>query len=477
MGTQYDNRFEGQTNGVNVSVSNSATSGQAMAALVINNVSTPSGAASVEYKTTAAFNGSIGVEMIPQSTGGYMRFDDAETSTKFNARGSFRFTGTTTTTERIIFFATSAAASIGYFGMTSAGKAEMYLGASVGQTGTVATAAFTSGAYYTVEAWVQYESTGGAADGVLGYDLYDSSGTAIHTNKTVTGLATGTTMVGNTRYYVPASTGGLTKVEWDDVRYNALSSGKIGSFSNALPVVSGSPTSQTLAGAVTATVTWTETDSDGTIASRSTAFVAPSTGSPTITGATTAGNTTFTTGTAPQVYAQQRTSIDNAGGSTTSASAYTYVPGSGTITTLPQAASSGAVSWTNVGGAANMGTALGDGSGTTLVESPDIISTESEAVFDLYPSTARTTPRFTLLGALLTASGSNVNKVRVYAGATLITERLTTTLKKVSDNTTSDVTTSSLDLYFDLTSGEKTAIDGVTDGWNKLKVGLVADLS
>lgn len=165
------------------------------------------------------------------------------------------------------------------------------------------------------------------------------------------------------------------------------------------------------------------------------------------------------------LYVARDTVTDN-GGATGEATAEVRVPTTTNATTLASytpAGSGGA--WTVAGGAGSEGAALGDGSGTTYVESPDITSTASERRWRIQPMTTRSGYRFTLLGISVTTTDTHSSTIRVYQGDTLITERATTTLKRVSDNATTNLTTTPTDLYLDLTSGEVSAITDPGSLW------------
>lgn len=234
-------------------------------------------------------------------------------------------------------------------------------------------------------------------------------------------------------------------------------------ISNSPPTVSISPSTQNLSTSSTANLTATATDSDGTIVSHAWTFDYPASGAPTFTGGTTS-TPSFTTGGSPgSLYVARDTVTDN-GGATGAHTAEVRVPTTIQATTLSGFTPLG-TAWTIAGGAASEGAALGDGSGTTYVESPDITSTPAERRWRIQPMTTRAGYRFTLLGISLTTNESHTSTVRIYQGDTLITERATSTLKRVSDNATVNITTTPTDLYFDLTSGEVSALTDPGDLW------------
>lgn len=261
-------------------------------------------------------------------------------------------------------------------------------------------------------------------------------------------------------------TGGWT-ADWDSLQMNNGATSEIGPYivANAAPVVSLTA-NQNVPAASAVSVTATATD-DGSVATyawsgtRYTSTAAPV--AITFTGGITNTATVgYASGAAGSLDILQCVVTDNLGLGTTTTTEV-RVLSTGTVSTL-QMDGYGDSGYTIIGGSATEGAALADGSSSTRVESPDISSTSVSHWWRFAPMTPRTGLRITLSDIVLTASATNSNKVRVLTAltptsGTQVTQRNTSTLKKVTDDTTSDVTTSDLALYFDLTPSELTATD------------------
>lgn len=276
------------------------------------------------------------------------------------------------------------------------------------------------------------------------------------------------TMPGGRLYEFPGAEG--ITVPTTDTSEAALTAwlADLPATANALPTGTISANQNKNAGdPFTATVT--ASDSDGSIASYAWTWLYHPTSANigTSTGLTNASTATVsgTAGSAGFLGILKCVVTDNSGGKITpDLTTEVRVLGTGSLSVVTGSDGSGDSGWQIVGGSATQGDALADGSSTTRVESPDMSGTATKRRWRFKPCAARTAYRFTLTDAVLTAATAHNCKVRVYAGSTLITTRATSTLKKVTDDTTSDVTASDLSLYFDLTSGEITALNAADTG-------------
>ncbi|RHA43675.1 PKD domain-containing protein [Cellulomonas rhizosphaerae] len=289
------------------------------------------------------------------------------------------------------------------------------------------------------------------------------SGTVV---ATVTG--TGASLSGNALTHIdlgaPSGNGtGSTQTIWfDDVQLDDGATSEIGEYVAANVPPSLSLTGiQTVAASAAVTCTATASDSDGSIVSyawtgtRYTPGAAPA--SITLTNAATA-TCSYTAASSGPVLDVLQCIVTDDGGATNTKTTEVRVNSATTAITTLRMNGTGDSGWTIIGGSTYEGQALGDASNTTRMESPDFSGTVSERRWRLSPRAVGTALRLTFSDAVLTASGSNTNKVRLYSGSTLVAERATSALKKSTDNSVSDVTTSDLTLYFDLTAPEVAAI-------------------
>jgi hypothetical protein len=454
----YSNTAEGGTNGTAVSTGNSGgASGTAFATVQTGTQWTFSTAAA-----KPSGGGSLGYNLALDTTSRYLRGDDPSPSGRGGMGSWFEYTGAPSATLFLGQIRDSAVVAMCSAVITTAGKFSCSNTSSTLQTGMTSPSALSAG-------WYRYEilaTPGGTTStGTVEIYLWDSSGTLVHSN-TVSGTFNLGSTLPPSAYRFGSPTGPITNytnLHIDNLRWGHVASGNIGDVANAAPTQTLSAT-QTVSAGAACTATSTASDSDGSIASYLwTVVTAASSATPTLTNATTA-TVSFTAPAAGNLVTLQCVVTDNQG-ATNTATTEVRVPTTSDVSTL-SFVGTGDSGWTIIGGAGSEGAALNDASNTTRMESPDIVGTDSVRTWRLAPMTARSGLRITLLGAVLTSSIANSNKVRVISGGTQITERATTTLKKVSDNSTSDVTTSDLDLYFDLTGPEIAAISD----WGDVRV-------
>lgn len=459
----FYNTFEGGIDGQNISVANSGgASGNPWGHVFINGASAPAGGDNIKYSSAAAFNGSMGCAIVAGAVNNYLRWNDAAGGTRGVVRCPIKMDSAITNlyvgAVAGIYNTTSRVGAICVRGTGTGYRISAMNALSADPAASRWTA--TLGVLYWAELAITKGTT--TSDGVLELKVFATDGVTELWSWASTAENTGTANVDHARFISTAE----APLVLDDLQFDSdKPSGWLGPLilSNNPPTVSISPSTQNLAISTTANLSASASDSDGTIASHAWTFDYPTSGAPSFTGGSTA-TPSFTTGsTVGSLYVARDTVTDN-GGATAFDTAEVRVPTGSAATALSGYAPAG-TAWNIAGGAADEGAALSDGSGTTYVESPDITSTPVEHRWRIQPMTIRTGYRFTLLGVSITSSSSHSSKVRVYQGSTLITERATTTLKRVSDNATTDLTTTPTDLYFDLTSGEVAAITDSGDLW------------
>lgn len=195
---------------------------------------------------------------------------------------------------------------------------------------------------------------------------------------------------------------------------------------NTPPTISTIVGNQNLAAGVTASLTATASDSDGTIASQAwtgtrwTTTAAPASITGSLTGASTAA-ATYTTAAAPSLDIATFLVTDNSG-ATATASTEVRVPGTGEVKVLAGWGGAG-VTVTNVGSAASEGATLGTGTvgspdDTKYVEFPAATGTAQARRWRLAPTVALTSGTLTHRLGLSAAGTVGVN-VRLYQGATV----------------------------------------------------------
>lgn len=402
---------EGGSDGANVTIANSGTSGPAISVLVINAASTPGGSAAVQYSAAAASIGSLGVRITPQTSSTYQRWNISAAG-RFGVRRKIRLTGTPTATAT--FATIRGAGDVGLMGDLRVDSANKILVADA--TGILTASVFTLTNLTTYYAEMFVTKGTGTTDGRIELYLYAADGTTLlWSYDSGATRNTGTLDAGVVRIGGVTSASGLTADDIDGIRWGERATGTLGAPANAAPSVTVSATQNVAAGA-TVNVTSTATDSDGTIASRVWTFDYPASGAPALTGATSA-SASFTAGAAGSLYILRHTVTDN-GGATSFATTEVRVPSSATSVRHLPVDGTGTGTWTKVGGLTTDGATLNDELDTTYIESGVVSATEQRRRVRLAPMSARsslTVPE----RVWQDVAGASTAKFRLYEGGTL----------------------------------------------------------
>jgi hypothetical protein len=464
MPTLYTSNAEGGTHGTTVTAGNSGgASGTAFTAVAKGASST------VQFSNAQPAHGSLGyfLSHVSGEASYFTWVPSGDATSSYAAREYIYFTGNPPGDEFIMQFR-NGSTSVMTLSITSAGKLKcLNTAASAVYTST---ASLSTGTLYRVEARIIKGTTTG--DGTINVAFYPGdSTTPVETPFSSAAMNVGTTDIASVRFGRSSSIAQAWSCYLDDIALQTGATGLIGPTANAAPTATIT-SNQTVAASASVSATVIAADSDGTIASYAwTGTRYTTTGAPasiTLTNPTTATCSYTASALTSGVLDVLSCLITDNGGATVTKTTEVRVPTTGAAKPL-SGYDSATASWTLIGGGASVGASLNDGSSTTRVESPDITGTASEQLVRLAPMATRTSYRQTITDAVLTTTVTNTDKVRFYTGVTQVTERLTSTLKKTTDNTTSDVTTSDLSLYFDLTGPEVTAMSD----WGYPVVGIV----
>lgn len=417
------------------------------------------------FEADAAKAGTCGYKLVPGAAAGYLRGDDPTISAgeRGGAGGWFYFPGGTLAGSLpVVTLRTAADAVLGSLNVFSTdNKLWVY-----NRSGTRVSTGYTQSPATLSAGWYRYmlmETPGASITTArMEYKSWDAAATLLaNYDSGLTWDANTTDPVGRTRFSGATSSSGLSEVWVDNLRWGHKASGDIGDVPN-IPPTATITANQTAAPSASVTVAVVASDVDGTIASyawsgvryTTTAVPAPITFTG---GITNTASVSYTASSATGVLDVLTCIItDNSGDSVTKTTEVRVLTSGAAKPLIGYDAL--APGWTLIGGGASVGASLSDGSSTTRIESPDFSSTPAVQPVRLAPMTTRASYRQTLTDAVLTAASTNTNKVRFGYGGTQVTERATSTLKKTSDNSTSDVTTADLSLYFDLTAGEVAAM-------------------
>lgn len=273
---------------------------------------------------------------------------------------------------------------------------------------------------------VMLEVVGGSstASSVVGKLFRESSPgsgawtTQVGSTLNVSTVDTGTDAVVGVDAGVANTNHGGTSVGFDDLQLIDGSAVEIPDFvlPNDPPVVTAGAAQVVAAANTEVTLSFTATDSDGSIVSRATTYDYPTSGGPTITNGTTA-SPKFTTGSGGFRALVRQTVTDNVG-ATGSATTEVFVPLAGSATMRPEPSNGTAVgAWSRAGGAATNGQALSDESDATYLESPEVSAAPQSLRLRLQPSAAKSSAQFK--DRLWTDAGTATAVISLYEGATL----------------------------------------------------------
>jgi hypothetical protein len=286
-----------------------------------------------------------------------------------------------------------------------------------GTLGSTATGAWAIDRWNRIEAF--WDNAGGTAAGSITLEVYNGDSLTPTGSVSLSGVNLGAAVATHVDVGSPNSGSATDAHYFDSVQMDNGATAFIGPYVvvNVVPVVTPGPT-QNVAGAATVGLSFTATDSDGTIASRATTFDFPTSGAPSITGGT--GDTpSFTAGSAPQYYLVKHEATDDDGG-VGSATTEVRVPttGAGTSNPIAMASTAKVGTWTNVGGVATEGGAVADASDSTYLESDTISGVSQEITLRLLPRAALASGSITV--RLATDTGTTTATIRLRRGTTVI---------------------------------------------------------
>lgn len=464
----YSNSFEGGTDGTTWTAPTSGGgSGTAL--------TTAQGTGAVFiFSAAAACQGSLGLRMTIGSNASYVRGDDPRSDASPSLRGGmrrgFKYHSQPTATVFIGQVRTQTDANVVSATILNTGAIRIIVGAST-TLYTSSTGLMTAGSLYNFE--LIYTPGASTTTATIEFRLAGNDDTQILA-QTFTNVDVGTTdPAARFRFGGMSGTTGWTYDYMDSLRWGHKATGWFGPIANQLPVASVPPY-QNLSTPGSTTVTVIASDSDGSISTYLWSRVAnKSTASPALTNTTlaTLNVASFTEGNLVTV---QCIVTDNSGGAVTVVHEIRTPTDAdaGIIDVVIDAP--GDSGWTIYGGAASQNAALSDGSATTGVESPDLPSTALVHYWRYTPMEPRAALRILVDDTLQTASGSISNvKYRLVQGPdnTVIAEVAATALKDQASGSTSSLSLTNQDLYFDLTP---TQVSSITD-WGDLRPGVVVD--
>jgi hypothetical protein len=318
--TQYEAHFEGQTNGVGITPTNSDDFGD-------NTLSTTILSTTMTFSNALSAHGTMSLKVdggLTNPSNGYIGMSGLNATTNFTAQWYMYFTGLPTANTAI--FATLDSASGALDSVYLRADGTVGVGPSSGSF-FFSTAAISLNTWYRFDVSKIIATSGGKF--TLTVNPLDGTSNPFGTQGP-TSAATGSTAIGKVRLGKQTGSVPMDTFYIDDFRVNDATSTVLSPYSppsNFPPTTTISPTTYTgtLGGALS--ITGTAADTDGTIASRTWTCTSYPGSAPTLTGAST-NTVTFTPATAG-VYKFQFSCTDNLGASPASpATATVFVPAS-----------------------------------------------------------------------------------------------------------------------------------------------------
>lgn len=450
--TLVRNTFEaGVANGTAIDTVNSAKP------TVFNAVTLGTGSA-ITYDSVAAFKGVLGMKTAPTaSQTAYVEWNNITGATAASGavfRLYFYMPALPATTVQPLVSLRTIGNGTGLVTLriTNTGALRIYSDVTAAQLGTDSTSTLAVNTWYRLEMSATNPTTTTGTVSVRGY-LGDSTTPVSGLSMDVSAVNIGSSAIGTLRAGRVGAVGDAWVNYIDELAFSTGTTTLLGpAVSNVAPVAAISANVTGLPNAAIS-MTGTDSDADGVVASRAWSFSSVPTGvsAPTLTNATTA-TVTFTP-TTPGRYVLAYQVTDDQGAVSNVALGKAFITTS-TVSVIEVTANTGA--WTLGGGAANEAGALSDASDTTYVQAPASPSSPATIRLRLAPLTGSPSSFALSVRGLLTAAGSGTATVALYEGSTL------------RKSWTVTPTTSVAAAALSLTTGE---IATVTS-WNELDVEL-----
>jgi hypothetical protein len=399
--TTYSNNFDGGTDGIGVSVANSGGASGTAPTTVFGT--------GLLFEADAAFQGGMGARV---AAGSYGALQYTISCTALAVKMYFKVSATPATSDLYLSRVHTGGTRLFSVHANTAGK--LRVSDASGTTGV-----FTAASALVADTWyrLEYYITAGASNttGSIKFAYYlGNSTTPVETVYTNNAANVGTAQTFTSLYMGKYSASGET-VDLDAFSFNDAATDLIGVAAGAPPTVT-TPAIQNVSASSAVVVSLSASSGSGTIASYAWSYVFPTSGGPALSGANT-NSVSFTSGVAGSLYVLQCVVTDSNGLSTT-VTTEVRVPTTGDAIPVPAPYSASVGTWANVGGAANGGSALGDSSDTTYIESPALSASAVSSRYRLQPMSARSALTLTARLAQDT-SGTTTVKVRLYEGNTM----------------------------------------------------------
>lgn len=261
----FFNRFDGGTDGSQVTVANSSNGGNsALSYIFYNNGSFPSGNPNIVYSSTAAMSGSLGCRLTLGTSSTYIAYEDLSgAGDRSVTRFPIRFPSNPTATATIFVL------------RSSSGLMAQAIIRTTGQIRVADAATFQTASDFALSTntvyWTEIAVTRGTttSNGRIELRVFSADATTqVWSWDSGATLNTGTALPQVCRWPTATSSVGWSYVDLDDIQWDSnKSTGWLGAINNIPPSVSVSADKSTAFPGETVTLTATTTDSDGTIVS------------------------------------------------------------------------------------------------------------------------------------------------------------------------------------------------------------------
>lgn len=362
MAILLQNTAEGQVDGTAISsgANTGAGSGDVFSA---SKVAT----ATLEFDSAHAAHGTIGYHFVftSASESAFLQWatPPLEAAGTYAIRGALFFTAPPAANDHFILQVRNAGGTAMSLTVSTAGRFKILNAAAGGAITADTTIPNNTWVYYTL--LVTKGTTTG--DGIVRLKWFTVAAPTTQQGATLesTTFNTGTTDLTTVRFGRGSSMASAWEYWLDDLAVQTQATDFLPAFgTNVAPVVTVAASQSVQVGA-TATISWSGSDSDGTIASYNISRTSGPGSAPTLSGSGTSRTATFAT---QGTHVYTITATDNGGAVSTPVTHTVYVTDS---TARPTSLVTNPGAYANVGGAGSIPAALADESDTTYAESPE----------------------------------------------------------------------------------------------------------
>ncbi len=219
------NTFEGGTNGAQLTLTNSALSGDALTNIIVDTVVSNTGSPAVTYVNSPIVEGSLAIRMAQQANPTYIRWDDTQTGNRFVVRRGIYLTTSPTANNAVVVQVRNSSTVIAQISI-SIDRTIRIFNSTSSVPGSASPALSLNTIYWLEMAMTKETGSGSSDDGIIELRVTDNTGTVLH-NYTLTGANTGILNATQYRFGQPSGAAWGTYDYIDGIAAGPLDSGWI----------------------------------------------------------------------------------------------------------------------------------------------------------------------------------------------------------------------------------------------------------